>query len=70
MHNKEQTIAERINGFECSIEVDDIDVIIQAVKENGGRIVTPKTEIPHVGWFVKFLDNEKNIVCAIQYHQL
>ena len=67
---KYSPIAEKINGFECSIEVDDIDAIIKAVTKNGGRIIMPKIEIPHVGWLVKFLDTEKNIVCAIQYHKL
>jgi len=66
---KYNPIDERINGFECSIEVDDIDAIIQAISENGGEIIMPKTEIPHVGWLVKFLDTEKNIVCVIQYHK-
>lgn len=56
-----------IIGFECSIEVEDIDAIITTVKDNKGEIVMPKTEIPHVGWLVKFLDTEGNILCAIQY---
>ena len=66
---KYNPLDKRINGFECSIEVDDIDTIIQAISENGGKIIIPKTEISHVGWLVKFLDTEKNIVCAIQYNK-
>ena len=32
-------------------------------------IVMPKTEIPHVGWLVKFLDTEGNLVCAMEYNK-
>jgi len=64
---KYSPINEKIIGFECSIEVDNIDDIIETVTENGGKIVMPKTAIPYVGWLTKFLDTEGNIVCAIQY---
>lgn len=64
---KYSPIKEKIIGFECSIEVDDLDRIIESITENGGEIVLPKTEIPYVGWLSKFLDTEGNIVCAIQY---
>lgn len=64
---KYSPIDEKIIGFECSIEVVDIDVTIEKIKRNKGKIVMPKTEIPYVGWLVKFLDTEKNIICAIQY---
>ncbi|MCC1484373.1 VOC family protein [Winogradskyella immobilis] len=66
---KYSPIAEKINGFECSIETENIDELILKIKNNNGEIVMPKTEIPHVGWLVKFLDTEGNILCAIQYHK-
>jgi hypothetical protein len=56
-------------GFECSITVDDADAAALAVQANGGKIVLPKTAIPGVGWVVKFLDTEGNLVCAIQFDQ-
>lgn len=59
---------EKMNSFECSIEVEDIDNIILKVHYNKGAIIIPKIEIPDVGWLVKFLDTEGNVVCAIQYH--
>lgn len=64
---KYSPIADRIIGFECSVEVQDIDTTVKSIIANSGKIVMPKTEIPHVGWLVKFLDTEGNIVCAIQY---
>lgn len=65
---KYSPIDEKIIGFECSVSVEDIDAIISKIEANNGKIVMPKTEIPYVGWLVKFLDTEGNIVCAVQYH--
>jgi len=64
---KYSPIKDKIIGFECSIEVDNIDNSIESIAKNGGKIVMPKTVIPYVGWLTKFLDTEGNIVCAIQY---
>jgi uncharacterized protein len=54
-------------GFECSIAVDDVDAVARAVDAKGGKIVMPKTAIPSVGWVVKFLDTEGNLVCAVHF---
>lgn len=54
-------------GFECSITVDDADATARTVEANGGKIVMPKVAIPSVGWVIKFLDTEGNLVCAIQF---
>ena len=65
---KYSPIEEKVIGFECSIAVANIDDIISKINANHGTIVMPKTEIPYVGWLVKFLDTEGNLVCAVQYH--
>jgi predicted enzyme related to lactoylglutathione lyase len=57
---------ERMNGYECSIEVADIDATAAAVVANGGTIILPKCEIPTVGWIIKFRDPEGNLVGAKQ----
>jgi predicted enzyme related to lactoylglutathione lyase len=57
---------ERMNGYECTIEVADIDATAAAVVANGGTIILPKCEIPTVGWLIKFRDPEGNLVCAKQ----
>ncbi len=62
-------VPERVNGFECSIEVADISQTAEAVEQAGGRIVMPVTEIPYVGKLIKFTDTEGNLLCAIQYTQ-
>jgi uncharacterized protein len=56
-----------VYGFECTIAVNDVDAAARAVEANGGKIVMQKAAIPGVGWIVKFLDTEGNLVCAAQY---
>jgi predicted enzyme related to lactoylglutathione lyase len=57
---------ERINGYECTISVEDIDAAAAAVTANGGKIILPKCEIPTVGWLIKIQDPEGNVVCVKQ----
>lgn len=64
---KYSPIPEKIIGLECSVQVENIDEVAAAVEKAGGTIVMPKTEIPHVGWLIKFLDTEGSLLCAIQY---
>ena len=59
-------LKEKIVGLECTITVENVDEIIERVKNNGGQILMPKTAIPYVGWITKFLDTEDNLVCAMQ----
>ncbi len=62
-------IEQKVIGYECTISVENIDVSLKAVSDNGGEIVLQKTEIPYVGWVAKFLDTEGNIVCIMEYHK-
>jgi uncharacterized protein len=64
---KYSPLPDKIIGLECSIGVENVDNIIKQVKNNGGKILMPKTAIPHVGWIAKFLDTEGNLICAMQY---
>lgn len=64
---KYQLTNEKVIGFECSISVANVDEIATQVGEAGGEVLMPKTEIPNVGWLIKFKDTEGNIVCAMQY---
>ena len=57
---------QRINGYECTISVADIDATAAAVAANGGKIILPKCEIPTVGWLIKVQDPEGNVVCVKQ----
>ncbi len=60
-------LQDKVNGFECSIEVADIEKTLSTVVQAGGKIVMPITEIPDVGRLFKFTDTEGNLLCAIQY---
>lgn len=48
---------QKITNF---VGVDDIDRYINDVKKYGGRVVTPKIEVPGYGWIATCLDTEGN----------
>lgn len=68
-HRKYSPIPDKVIGFECSIAIENVEKVLESVKDAGGTIVMPKTEVPNVGWLIKFLDTEGNLVCAMQYHE-
>jgi uncharacterized protein len=55
------------NCFECSVSVDDVDVIAERVVAQGGTVVMPKMPIPTVGEVMYFEDPEGNRVGAVKY---
>lgn len=56
----------RLNAFNCSIQVADIDEILVKVKSSGGVIVKEKAEIPGVGWLAMCTDTEGNTFGVMQ----
>lgn len=50
----------KINTYDCTITVDNIDDAMAAVKANGGTIQGEKSEIPRIGWFATAFDTEGN----------
>lgn len=56
----------KINTFDCTITVENIDKAIEDVKANGGKIVSLKMEIPGVGWFSRGVDTEGNLFGIMQ----
>ena len=54
----------QLNSFDCTILVDDIDKVIAAIKENGGKINQwknqDKWEMKGLGWFSRATDTEGN----------
>jgi predicted enzyme related to lactoylglutathione lyase len=50
----------KLHTYDCTIQVDDIDKAIEAVKKSGGSIRGEKMEIPGVGWFAGGTDTEGN----------
>jgi uncharacterized protein len=56
----------RLNAFNCSIEVEDIDEILRRIKNSGGAIVKQKAQIPGVGWLATCIDTEGNCFGVVQ----
>lgn len=44
------------------VGTDDIDSSLAKAESLGGKIVTPKTEIPNTGWFGFFSDPTGNLI--------
>jgi predicted enzyme related to lactoylglutathione lyase len=43
-----------------TVQVDAIDEALKRIEAGGGRVVTPRTEVPDMGWFAYFEDPEGN----------
>lgn len=43
-----------------TIQVDAIDEALKKIEGGGGNVVTPRTEVPNMGWFAYFKDPEGN----------
>ncbi len=54
-------------GFECSIAVEDVRAVADAIRANGGTVTMEPFEIEGVGTLVMFQDTEGNVVGAMQY---
>ena len=55
-----------IRTYDCTVQVDNIDVAIAAVCANGGIIRKEKMEIPGVGFFAAGTDTEGNMFGIMQ----
>lgn len=55
------------NGPEVTFAVDDVDAVVRAVREHGGRVLMEKATIPGVGDLVFFADPSDNIIGAMRY---
>jgi predicted enzyme related to lactoylglutathione lyase len=58
----------RVVGFECTVSVDDVDAVAEAVRAGGGEILMERTTIAGVGDLIWFADPSGNVVGAMSYH--
>ena len=58
---RELAHGQKMIGFECTIDVADIDKTLRAIEANGGRLAAPKFHIPTVGTIAYFFDTEGNV---------
>lgn len=60
----------KTTSFDCTIQVDDIDKVIAAIKSNGGEIQPwegqEKWEMKGLGWFSRAVDSEGNMFGLLQ----
>lgn len=54
-------------GFECTVNVADVDKATTDIVANGGTIVYEKSIIHGVGEIIRFRDTEGNFLCAMRY---
>lgn len=55
-----------INSFVCTMEVEDINAMIQKVEAAGGKVVVPKKAIAGLLWQAFCKDTEGNIFGLVQ----
>jgi len=68
LHGRSEPLAGTgVRGFECTVSVDDLDPVREAVVTYGGTVVLDAFEIPTVGTLLQFLDTEGNVVGAMRY---
>jgi len=51
---------EGVAGYTCTMDVENLDQMIDKVKANGGKITEPKMEVMKVGWMAMCKDTEGN----------
>lgn len=54
-------------GFECTIAVQDVRAMRDAIEREGGSILTEPFHIEHVGTVLRFRDTEGNVASAMEY---
>jgi len=52
--------SEKFYLYDCTVEVEDINKAVEAVKANGGTITKEAAEMPGIGWFAGAKDTEGN----------
>ncbi|WP_027725794.1 VOC family protein [Tuberibacillus calidus] len=50
-----------LNGYVCTMEVEDYDAVEAKILENGGVVAVPKYALPGMAWQGYYKDTEGNI---------
>ncbi len=70
MYKRADNPARKLNSFDCTITVDDMDKVIAAIKANGGTIQAwegkEKWMMQGLGWFSRATDTEGNMFGLLQ----
>ena len=57
------------NGFECTVAVDELEPILAAVVEHGGKVTMPPMKLETVGTLAMIEDPEGNVLGAMRYDE-
>ncbi|MEO7963759.1 MAG: VOC family protein [Gemmatimonadaceae bacterium] len=60
------TDGQAVNGNACTVAVDNVDAMHEAIEARGGVPALPEQAIPGVGWLVYCKDSKGNIVELMQ----
>jgi uncharacterized protein len=70
MYQRKDNPARKLNSFDATILVDDMDKVIAAIKANGGQMQPwegkEKWEMQGMGWFARAVDTEGNVFGLLQ----
>jgi predicted enzyme related to lactoylglutathione lyase len=55
-----------LNGYSCTVAVDNIDQAMSSVRSAGGEVMGDKMDIPGIGLYVRCKDTEGNIFTLLQ----
>ena len=70
LYQRKDNPSRKLNSFDCTILVEDIDKTIASIKSNGGEIEPwegkEKWEMKGLGWFSRAKDTEGNVFGLLQ----
>jgi predicted enzyme related to lactoylglutathione lyase len=55
-----------VNAFVCTVDVADLDAMVQKLTASGGTVALPKMPVPTVGWLAYGKDTEGNLFGMMQ----
>jgi uncharacterized protein len=58
--------SENLHNVVNTIQVENINDTMEAIRKHGGRVLTEVMDIPNVGKFVYFKDNDGNTMGALE----
>lgn len=59
-------VGQCVNGYVCTMTVENIDEMMEKVKQHGGTEAVAKSAIPGFAWLAYFRDIDENIFGMIQ----
>jgi len=60
------TVPETVNPMLNTIEVKDVDKMVQKIRQEGGEIVIPKMAVPGIGWLAYFKGPDEHIFSVME----